>query len=197
MIDWKKNKERLEKDIANGMSYEELGRLYGCSGNNVKKQAKKLGIAVPVRRKINEKETFNRGKNQRLCPICGKPVTRNSECCSRSCSTELKRKEKIQEWLSGKNFVRGASQVPSFIRNYLLSEFNYCCEKCGWGKINEFSGTVPLEIHHIDGDCTNNLRDNLQLLCPNCHSLTNTNGNLNKESKRFHPKRASLKSKVQ
>ena len=31
----------------------------------------------------------------------------------------------------------------------------------------------PLEpyedVHHIDGNCTNNKEENLQLLCPNCH----------------------------
>jgi len=30
------------------------------------------------------------------------------------------------------------------------------------------------ECHHIDGDKTNNILENLQLLCPNCHSQTNT-----------------------
>ena len=31
-------------------------------------------------------------------------------------------------------------------------------------------------MHHIDGDCTNNKMENLQLLCPNCHSLTSNFG---------------------
>jgi predicted HNH restriction endonuclease len=30
----------------------------------------------------------------------------------------------------------------------------------------------PLEIHHKDGSKKNNSEDNLDLLCPNCHSLT-------------------------
>ena len=63
------------------------------------------------------------------------------------------------------------------------------CEKCGWGEMNEYSNTVPLEIHHKDGDCTNNLIENLELLCPNCHSLTENFGSLNKESKRFFRKK--------
>ena len=28
------------------------------------------------------------------------------------------------------------------------------------------------EVHHVDGDRTNNEVDNLQLLCCNCHALT-------------------------
>lgn len=44
------------------------------------------------------------------------------------------------------------------------------CEKCGlktW-----FDQPLSLEIHHIDGNRHNNCLDNLQILCPNCHSLT-------------------------
>lgn len=191
MINWEKEKKFLEDSILNGKTYESLGKIYHCSGANIKKHAKKLGIPLPIRRKINDKEAFNKGKNQKFCITCGKPI-KYGKYCSNTCAMKFKRKIKIEEWLSGKNFVRGASQVPSFIRDYLLEEFNFKCEKCGWGEVNKYSGTVPLEIHHIDGDCTNNLRENLQILCPNCHSLTETNGNLNKESKRFHPKRTPL-----
>ena len=35
-------------------------------------------------------------------------------------------------------------------------------------------------VWHKDGDYTNNKEENLQLLCPNCHSLTETYGILNK-----------------
>ena len=58
------------------------------------------------------------------------------------------------------------------LKNRLLKEGikSYKCECCGlqmWqGKL------IPLELHHIDGDNTNNQLNNLQLLCPNCHALT-------------------------
>ena len=103
-----------------------------------------------------------------------------------------KNEERIERWLNGENFLRGASQVPIFIKNYLMIIHGNCCEKCGWGEINETTGKIPLEIHHIDGDCTNNRIDNLQLLCPNCHSLTSNFGSLNKNSKRFHRKKKTL-----
>ena len=33
------------------LSYEEIGRIYGCSGNNIKKVMQKRGIELPVRNK--------------------------------------------------------------------------------------------------------------------------------------------------
>lgn len=46
------------------------------------------------------------------------------------------------------------------------------CEECG---NTEWLGQpIKLEVHHIDGDRSNNTLDNLKLLCPNCHSYTET-----------------------
>lgn len=46
----------------------------------------------------------------------------------------------------------------------------YRCESC---KLNEWMGvTIPIELHHIDGNRFNNDIDNLQILCPNCHAIT-------------------------
>ena len=45
------------------------------------------------------------------------------------------------------------------------------CEKCG---LNSWLGQqLPLEIHHLNGNHRDNRLENLQLLCPNCHALTN------------------------
>ena len=33
---------------------------------------------------------------------------------------------------------------------------------------------ISLQVHHIDGDNTNNTLENLALLCPNCHSQTDS-----------------------
>lgn len=44
------------------------------------------------------------------------------------------------------------------------------CENC---QLSEWLGQpITLQVHHIDGDRSNNNFENLQLLCPNCHSLT-------------------------
>ena len=48
------------------------------------------------------------------------------------------------------------------------------CSVCGWNKKLESTRFTPCELDHIDGDPHNHVRDNLRLLCPNCHSLTHT-----------------------
>ena len=48
----------------------------------------------------------------------------------------------------------------------------YICERC---KNTEWEGKpIPLQIHHINGVHNDNRIENIQLLCPNCHSLTDT-----------------------
>ena len=42
-----------------------------------------------------------------------------------------------------------------------------CCQNTDW-----FGKLIPLELHHKDGDRTNNALINIELLCPNCHAQT-------------------------
>lgn len=55
------------------------------------------------------------------------------------------------------------------------------CECCG---ISEWRGKpIICQLHHINGDNTDNRLENLQILCPNCHSQTdNYCGNANKKT---------------
>ena len=44
------------------------------------------------------------------------------------------------------------------------------CENCN---LSDWQGqSIPLEIHHLNGNNTDNRLENLKLLCPNCHALT-------------------------
>lgn len=56
------------------------------------------------------------------------------------------------------------------IRRILLKEREYKCECCGNSKW--LGKEIPLQVHHIDGNSNNNTRKNLELICPNCHALT-------------------------
>jgi len=57
-------------------------------------------------------------------------------------------------------------------KNALLSERGHKCECCG---NTEWMGKmITIELEHSDGDRKNNTRENLKLLCPNCHAQTPT-----------------------
>lgn len=46
----------------------------------------------------------------------------------------------------------------------------HICEKCN--NIEWLGNPISLELHHINGNRFDNRIENLQLLCPNCHSFT-------------------------
>lgn len=57
-------------------------------------------------------------------------------------------------------------------KGLLVQERGHRCECCGLAEW--LNRPITLELEHIDGDNRNNEKENLKLLCPNCHSLTDT-----------------------
>jgi hypothetical protein len=47
------------------------------------------------------------------------------------------------------------------------------CDECGTGP-KWFDLPMTLEIDHVNGDRNDDRRENLRLLCPNCHAVTST-----------------------
>ena len=54
------------------------------------------------------------------------------------------------------------------------------CECCGQTKWMGYD--IPLEIHHKNGDNRDNRLENLAILCPNCHALTDSYRGRNNKS---------------
>ena len=195
MINWKNQKEKLESLILNNATYEYIGKLYGCSGANIRKQAKKLGIQLPERRKKNPSETFNKGSGKK-CRNCGKSLgKRHGIYCSDECRKEYQYNTLVKQWKN--NEINGAGvdgTIRTFLRKYMLEKCNYKC-KCGFNTNNPYTGLSILQIHHKDGDCFNNSEDNLEVLCPNCHGLTENFGSRNKNSTRVDRRTKYFKEK--
>jgi len=115
------------------------------------------------------------------CKNCGNKIPNRNVYCNNHCQNDYENKQRLNEWMDGKNFTRqGGTSIPQWMRRHLLENSNYQCSECGWGQLNEYTNTVPLDIDHIDGDAYNNMIDNLRVLCPNCHSLKKTFKNTGK-----------------
>lgn len=56
-----------------------------------------------------------------------------------------------------------------YIREYLADAQDGCCAICG-GATTWQGLPLVLVLDHMDGDASNNCRDNLRLICPNCDS---------------------------
>lgn len=140
----------------------------------------------------NNKFTKKKEKEKIKCKNCGHDLSnRQKKYCNNKCQQEYEYKEYIQEWKNGVvNGTVGKYAISKYIKRYLMEKYNFQCSQCEWHERNQFTGNIPLEIHHKDGDYTNNEEDNLDLLCPNCHSLTETykaanKGNGRKDRKKY------------
>ena len=68
------------------------------------------------------------------------------------------------------------------LRKRIIYEQNCECNRCN---LSEWMGEkIPLELEHKDGNHFNNKRENLEILCPNCHALTSTWRGRNKNTVR-------------
>ena len=70
--------------------------------------------------------------------------------------------------------------LPKSIRQFLYEKASYKCEECGFEGYNKAANNTILQIHHIDGNSGNNSINNLKVLCPNCHAMTENYMALNK-----------------
>lgn len=125
--------------------------------------------------------------NVHFC-ICGKRV--KTKFCSIGCQHKNEFDEYIRKWLNGE--VSGGNKgergiVSAHVRKWLYERAENKCEallpdgsRCGWSRKNQTTGKIPLSVHHKDGNSENHSPENLQVLCPCCHSLTDNYGGSNR-----------------
>lgn len=100
-------------------------------------------------------------RKEKPCVVCGKMLMAhfNKKTCSRGCSNVLRTGIKYR-------IGRPKDKVVHYLalKKRLLKLRGDKCEKCDYNKIK------ILQVHHIDRNRENNSLDNLELICPNCHS---------------------------
>lgn len=139
--------------------------------------------------KIIKKRQEKALRNFFKCKFCFIDLknTSNKMFCSNKCCGNYRFMENFLVWYYNEgDYIAKRETIKQFL---VLSE-GYKCKECG---ISEYKGKkLSLHLEHIDGKWQNNRKDNLCLLCPNCHSQTSTykgknigNGNP-KRIERYH-----------
>ena len=130
--------------------------------------------------------------SKELLPPKGRKNIGDKKYCNNSCQHEYQTKVKMQDFLEGK-YVGKLLQFRNsgdgeWTRRLLTKEKGYKCACCG---VNSWQGKdITLEVNHIDGDASNNILENLEFLCPNCHAQTDTYRAKNKNSARTYRRKS-------
>jgi len=78
-------------------------------------------------------------------------------------------------------FFEGSIFRPVLLKRCLTHTVGYRCLECGNKGIHN-KKKLALQLDHIDGKKAHNMPSNLRLLCPNCHSQTETYAGKNKKA---------------
>lgn len=96
-------------------------------------------------------------------------------CKGRSIPAErLARREETRKANVREKYLKGLIKDRATLKKIITDDNGYACDVC---KIDKWLDK-PLTLHldHKDGNAGNNLPANLRMLCPNCHSQTETFG---------------------
>ena len=128
-----------------------------------------------------------------ICYYCAREFkagkNSNGFYCSSQCHADSRSQKVVDDWLLNQtveNFYTADGQPRNAIRRYFINKNNCQCTRCGWGEKHHLADLPALEIEHIDGNWENCTIDNIDIICPNCHSLTDTYKARNRGNGRKH-----------
>lgn len=101
------------------------------------------------------------------CQGCGVTLQNNStKYCTLQCQQDTATRKRLELWKDGKHYENRV------IRRFLEILHGYNCSVCG---VTDWNGKpITLEVEHKDGNSDDSSPENVCLICPNCHSQTDT-----------------------
>ena len=120
------------------------------------------------------------------CSNCDKiftSTTENRKFCSTKCQSEYKHKLSYKDFLDNNEKYCNGGYTPKRYKKEFLEEQGGKCAICRSEPIHN-GKPLTFILDHIDGDASNNKRENLRLICPNCDSQLDTYKSKNHKSAR-------------
>lgn len=194
----------LEEKINNGISLKDISIHFSVSLSTIKRIMVKNGLKSKfneIKKEsviclncgnkfdslISEKRKFcnsscsskfnnkRRRKKSYKCLYCEEKLIRKNKFCKIECDKNWK-----FENVTLKKYQKGLISDSKTLIKIFKKFNNYYCSICGNSGV-WMDKSLSLQLDHIDGDFTNNMPMNLRILCPNCHTQTETWGSKNKK----------------
>jgi DNA-binding CsgD family transcriptional regulator/5-methylcytosine-specific restriction endonuclease McrA len=170
-----RTRERVAELLAQGLTRLEAARQLGLSKATVSYHARRLGLPVDERgaRRYDWpaiQQYYDEGHSVREC-VKAFGFSHETWNAAKKRGAILTRPQRTP---NEELFVVGLPRNRANLKRRLLIEGlkPNSCAVCG---ITDWLGApLSLAIHHINGDRRDNRVHNLELLCPNCHSQTDT-----------------------
>jgi len=103
----------------------------------------------------------------KYCKYCFERITRSYTYCSSECKQAVQKEKALRRFNNGE--CKTASSIKTAFKYLNIVECQICGQKPMWN-----NKPLTLQLDHINGNSDNNYSENLRLICPNCHTQTET-----------------------
>ena len=179
-------KEKILNLRDEGKSYSEISKILDCSKSTVYYYCNRNSKNV-IKNGINRRKMgifIERNSKNINCIFCNILLkNKQKKFCSRGCQSNYFHNINYNKIIEGDKTIMKSNFRIDYFKKDILKEQDNKCDIC---KIEDNWNNKKLVfvLDHIDGDASNNKRDNLRCVCPNCDSQLDTYKSKNKNSAR-------------